>query len=71
MMEGPDYNEIFKDIIGLTLEEATEKVKDRDITCIRETRVNGEFVVVTCDFDDTRLNVGTTDGKIDSVDGTG
>lgn len=70
-MERPDYNEIFKDIIGLTIEEATPKVADRGITGIRETCIDGEHCIVTCDFDDARLNVGTTGGKIDSVMGPG
>ncbi len=62
-----DIPEIFADIIGLTVDQATPLVAARGISRIRVMWEDGEALLGTCDYDITRLNVSTDDGLISSV----
>lgn len=61
----------FNDIIGLNIEDATPKVKERGINRIRAKMVDGKAQIVTMDIRSDRLNVATKGGQIVSVMGIG
>ncbi len=58
------------ELIGLTLAEAKEKLKDSG-SRIRVTSEDGQQYFGTCDYDLNRINVAIAEGKISSVGGRG
>ena len=61
----------FSDLIGLTIEQAIEKAKDRGIVSIRPRVVDGEHMMGTMDYRTNRLNVGIDGGVITSIGNIG
>lgn len=71
MSDDRDPRTEFNDIIGLSVDEATDNVKERGITSIRAKMQDGIFMMVTQEIRDDRLNVETDDGVITSIMGIG
>lgn len=53
-------------LIGLTLESAKEKLKDKEY---RIVKINGQGMVITCDFHPERLNLEIKNNIIVNVYG--
>lgn len=63
-------NTPYSELLGLTLQEAYEVLKTRNMS-LRVTQSNGVHGFVTADYHTDRLNVSVTDGRISGVTGLG
>lgn len=61
----------FNDVIGLTIEEAKEKLKGCGINSIRPLMIDGEHMMGTMDYRLDRLNVSIANGLITSINKIG
>jgi len=58
--------EKYKDIVGLSLEAAREKLESQGMK-LRVMKLDGEGCIGTCDFDLQRVNVEVQDEKIAGI----
>lgn len=61
---------MFDELIGLTKEEAKEKLKEQNIT-LRVSKEDGKLRYGTADHNMSRLNVEVKEGKITKINGRG
>lgn len=62
--------EKYKDIVGLSVEEAREKLESQGMA-LRVMKLDGEGCIGTCDFNIHRVNVEVQNEKIAGIRGIG